>query len=77
MSTPPPPVFPDGFDFRIARLNLRKGDTAVMKVTKYLAPEVRESLYKWWEEFFPNHKLIILEGDIELCILHEKAGEKL
>lgn len=60
-------------EFQIARLELKPGDTVVMKSAGNLGPDYIEAIKGMASSCFPNHRLLILAPNLELYVLGKAA----
>jgi hypothetical protein len=62
-------------EFRIARINVKKGDTLVVRCPKdrHLSDEMRDQLREAVELVFPNTPCLILEDGLELATIRKEA----
>lgn len=57
------------------RLELRPGDVLVFRSHELIRPEFRVYLQKQLKGLFPDHRVLVIDGPIEVMILSEHDPE--
>ena len=59
----------DDLEFRIARIDLRPGDTLVLKYPRPLSQEQRRNLMEAMKSASGGHRVMVLDGGLDLAVL--------
>ena len=63
--------------FEIARLDLRPGDTVVVRCRGTLNPEQLSNIQSCASHVWPDHKVVAIDENMEIQVVRVKPGMKL